>query len=244
MSWFTRRVPTRNHRGLQAKYNFPCLLNLVEIIRRFGPLRNVWEGGYQGEGYLRKTKRTLSNGLRKNWQVNSMERMLESTALDVITDRTCTDLMRFEERTTCLSDSYIYTGIGMLHRKLTEGAPLSVVLLENNSFGCLLRNFDLQQPEEELQYRFVEIDRGPHDSRINGLDYFRWQFDLQSHVIRFLDVGDMLGFGILLPHILVDGESASFGKEGLYALITSEWEEMLADGSIGTQPVVSPEDVH
>jgi hypothetical protein len=227
-----------------AKYNFPCLLNLVEIIRRFGPLRNVWEGGYQEEGYLRKTKRTLSNGLRKNWQVNSMERMLESTALDVITDRTCTDLMRFEERTTCLSDSYIYTGIGMLHRKLTEGAPLSVVLLENNSFGCLLRNFDLQRPEEELQYRFVEIDRGAHDSRINGLDYFRWQFDLQSHAIRFLDVGDMLGFGILLPHILVDGEAASFGKEGLYALITSEWEEMLADGSIGTQPVVSPEDVH
>ena len=28
-----------------AKYNFPCLLNLVEVLRRFGPLRNLWEGG-------------------------------------------------------------------------------------------------------------------------------------------------------------------------------------------------------
>ena len=225
-----------------AKYNFSCFLNLVEVIRRCGPLRNLWEGGYQGEGYLRKTKGTLSNGLRKNWQVNSMERMLESTALDVITDRTCTDLKRFEERTTCLSDCYIYTGIGMLHRKYTEGVPLSVVILKDNTFGCLLRNFDLQQPEEELQYRFVEMNRVEHDSRINGLDYSRWVFDLQSHVIRFIDVDYMQGFCILLPHIVVDGESATFAKDGLYALITSEWEEMLEDGSIGQQPVVSPED--
>jgi hypothetical protein len=54
------------------KYNFACFLNLVEVIRRCRPLRNLWEGGYQGEGNLRKTKGTLSNRLQKNWQVNSM----------------------------------------------------------------------------------------------------------------------------------------------------------------------------
>jgi hypothetical protein len=69
--------------------------------------------------------------------------------------------------------------------------------------------------------------------------------DTQSTVIiRFIDVGDMQGFGILLPRILAEGESATFAKDGLYALVTSEWEEMLPDGSIGTQPVVSLEDIH
>ena len=81
-----------------------------------------------------------------------------------------------------------------------------------------------------------------NDSRISGLDYSRWVFDLQSHVIQFIDVDYMHSFCILLPYIVVDGESATFAKDGLYALITSEWEEMLEDGSIGQQPVVSPED--
>ena len=61
-----------------------------------------------------------------------------------------------------------------------------------------------------------------NDSIINGLDYPRWVFDLQLHVIRFIDVDYMQGFCILLPHIVVDGESAMFTKDGLYALITSE----------------------
>ena len=81
-----------------------------------------------------------------------------------------------------------------------------------------------------------------NDSRISGLDYSRWVFDLQSHVIRFIDVDYMQGFCILLPRIVVDGESATFAKDGLYALITSDWEEILEDGSIGQQPAVSPED--
>ena len=72
-----------------SKYNFLCLLNLVDVLRKFGSLRNLWEGGYQGEGFLHKTKPVLKQDLRKNWEANTLKRMLESTALEVITDKTC-----------------------------------------------------------------------------------------------------------------------------------------------------------
>ncbi|KAL7567091.1 hypothetical protein ACA910_002812 [Epithemia clementina (nom. ined.)] len=51
-----------------TSYNFMSLLNLPDAVRRFGPLRNIWEGGTQGEGFLRYVKREMSMGLRNNWQ--------------------------------------------------------------------------------------------------------------------------------------------------------------------------------
>ncbi|KAL7555438.1 hypothetical protein ACA910_008058 [Epithemia clementina (nom. ined.)] len=51
-----------------TSYNFMSLLNLPDAVRRFGPLRNIWEGGTQGEGILWYVKREMSMGLWKNWQ--------------------------------------------------------------------------------------------------------------------------------------------------------------------------------
>lgn len=33
-----------------------CFLNLSNAMKTFGPLRLLWKGGYQGEGYLRIVK--------------------------------------------------------------------------------------------------------------------------------------------------------------------------------------------
>ena len=49
-------------------------------------------------------------------------------------------------------------------------------------------------------------------------------------------------FCLLLPRIVVVEEEASYDRGNVYTLITSEWKEMLSDGTIGMQPVVSPED--
>ena len=32
-----------------TSYNFICLTNLPDMLRDFGPIRNLWEGGGQGE---------------------------------------------------------------------------------------------------------------------------------------------------------------------------------------------------
>ena len=47
--------------------NCMSLLNLPEMMEEFGPLRNFWEGGNFGEGFLRLTKPTL-NKITQNWK--------------------------------------------------------------------------------------------------------------------------------------------------------------------------------
>ena len=224
-----------------AKYNFPCLLNLVEILRRFGPLRNLWEGGYQGEGYLRKSKEMLSNGLRKNWQVNAILRMLESTALNAITDATCAEYNNYEESTTGERNFHVYSGLGGFHRKYSDCVPLSIVRLHDGTFGGILRNYHTNNAT--LQYQFVVISRGEHSSRSNGMDYFKWIFNLRNPAIKFVDLTEMSHFCLLLPAIVVVGEDeATFSRDNVYTLITSEWEEMLGNGTINLQPVATIED--
>ena len=38
------------------KYNFQSLINVPATMKKFGPLRNYWEGSMQGEGYLKVVK--------------------------------------------------------------------------------------------------------------------------------------------------------------------------------------------
>ena len=42
-------------------------------MRKYGCFRNIWEGGIEGEGFLRKYKGELKNGLKHNWQIWSIK---------------------------------------------------------------------------------------------------------------------------------------------------------------------------
>ena len=44
-------------------------MNIPETMRRYGPLKELWEGGYQGEGFLQFVKPEASYGMRENWNV-------------------------------------------------------------------------------------------------------------------------------------------------------------------------------
>jgi len=48
------------------KYNFPCLLNLPDMMSLFGMPWYLWEGGPKGEGILQDVK-PLINGLYGRW---------------------------------------------------------------------------------------------------------------------------------------------------------------------------------
>jgi hypothetical protein len=61
-------------------YNFMSLLNLPEVLRKYGSLRNLWEGGGQGERVLSIVKPTWG-GYRKNWMATMLDRMLRQMAI-------------------------------------------------------------------------------------------------------------------------------------------------------------------
>ena len=59
-----------------TSYNFMCLLNLPQVAAQLGPIRNLWEGNFCGEGYIRMVKPEMVGGFRKNWQVNLLNRLM------------------------------------------------------------------------------------------------------------------------------------------------------------------------
>jgi hypothetical protein len=63
-----------------SSFNYVSLLNLPETAERFGPLRNLWEGSYKGEGYIQHCKQYLRNGQRKGFAANTMKRSLLGSA--------------------------------------------------------------------------------------------------------------------------------------------------------------------
>jgi len=73
-------LETRKQPFWLSAYNFPCLLNMPEQIKMLGPLRNRWEGGHRGEGFLRVVKPTII-GKRGNWASNLMRNLLRQKCL-------------------------------------------------------------------------------------------------------------------------------------------------------------------
>ena len=77
--------------------NFMCLLNLPEIMRKFGPLVNLWEGSYQGEGFFCIAKKHVKKGLRGNWQVNALNNMMKERSFQNILSKDLCESMHLEE---------------------------------------------------------------------------------------------------------------------------------------------------
>jgi hypothetical protein len=87
---FDKNVPRKKTKKNQdtvptwiTSYNFICLLNLPGVMRTYGPLPNLWEGGGQGEKVLSRVK-PLHNGYRKGWQEHLLKNVLDCMTLDRI----------------------------------------------------------------------------------------------------------------------------------------------------------------
>ena len=68
--------PKRDKLTWVTSHNFSSLLNLPWIVARYGPLRNLWEGGNQGEDILKYVKQEIAMCLRPGWQNKLMTGMM------------------------------------------------------------------------------------------------------------------------------------------------------------------------
>ena len=66
------------------------------------------------------------------------------------------------------------------------------------------------------------------------MHYFRWVFDRESHTIELIEV-ETIEVSCLLCNI-VSNDCATFARDGSYAVITAEWEELLQNSDLGLQP--------
>ena len=107
-----------------------CLLNLPKIMAYYGPIRNLWEGGYVGEGYLRIIKPYLSNGLRKNWQKNIHKGTLERKFFN----HSCRQIIPNDEESWEPSNHHKYGGMDEVITKMISNHVLSCVHGNNGFF--------------------------------------------------------------------------------------------------------------
>ena len=68
-----------------SKYNYLCLLNLLETMEKFGPLPSFWEGKIQGEGIVPFIKAEMSLGMRPGWQIRLLTKLMKRRAMLLVT---------------------------------------------------------------------------------------------------------------------------------------------------------------
>lgn len=81
---------TTQERATKAKwlssYNFMSILNIPDEMKVLGCPRWHWEGGYRGEGYVRKVKPLITSGLTTNWHKSCFQQYCNSNSMEYIVE--------------------------------------------------------------------------------------------------------------------------------------------------------------
>lgn len=228
-----------------SSYNFCCLLNYPRVIKEFGPLRNLWEGGGMGEKVLRLVKPNWY-GFRKNWQINKLDQVLRKMSmmkmrknkikvgtdelekemtddLDYLSDSSADDE---KECNTSSDETGNFSGLFKVYKNKEEllriiqmGYPLSVVRLICGRFFCVCKK-DIT----------VEVKHTEYLESICGASYHKWTV-LEHTVNTYAKVerNNIQNYCVLLPKLTKTGLASEFQ---VYTLIDSEWNDIQKDGSI------------
>jgi hypothetical protein len=65
-----------------AKYNFPSLLRAVDHLRQFGNIRDLHEGGIEGEGMVKHLRPLVTNGLKDQFATHLLSKVFRDYTLD------------------------------------------------------------------------------------------------------------------------------------------------------------------
>lgn len=237
--WLEKKMyPSKKTPGWVSSYNFSSLLNIPESMALFGPLRNLWEGGYQGEGVLRYVKSEASYGMRKNWQCRLVERVLDTKSIEQMEasldglvikaedlsdgtseDDECTQCKIYKDEVSAMAD-------------FGNGLPISAVQLEDGTVGTVLRGGIL-----------MELTRvgGDIPTTLNGCVYTAWAATCNGQTKTRDDwrASDIAMYLLLLPLLDTKG-NVSFTNGIRFFVINEEWKEMHADGTFHYPAVIKP----
>ena len=207
-----------------SSYNFVCLLNLPMLMEKYGPLRNLWEGAFQGEGILRFVKPEIGMGVRVNWSANVMLNLLREKSLSTITskllgpresaDKTRTLYHRYRSKAKIFVDWH-------------GGRPLSVIVLSGGQYGCAISGDEM-----------CELKHSEYIGQDNGHSYHSWTLD--NETIHPYAHADIVRYCLFLPSL---GPRGFTGEETSYTAIDTQWNELDIGGRF-VPPVATYHTIH
>ena len=202
-----------------TQYNCQSLLNLPEQTELLGPIRNRWEGGKRGEGFLRTVKPIVKSG-RKNWQKNLFLNILrQKTLVQMKSTNEDEDLSDYADEESDMEECQMHEPQSFVHypchadvvARWSRGTVLSGMVVDGRLYLChrfgarsLLMEFVPQEESVEFtcglyyyELRYVEVEDDDKGS-------------LQDVTVDC--------YALLLPLVLLGCDDNQ-----KYALVTSNW---------------------
>lgn len=196
-----------------TQYNFMCLLNLPDTIRMYGNVRHLWEGGSDGEGFLKRVKDKLKPGLVHQWQKWSLTSLLQ--------DKLYAEWLSNNSETSkplnvLRSECRIYNSRKKATAVIVSGKPFSGIMIANlcgaSFYVCFrkcgtikgLKLFVSDRVEE-----FVSRNYGTVSSTKEIID------------IDLACTSDVVGV-IFLPRLFDDGYRIK-SRDTTYCIVSSSW---------------------
>ena len=208
-----------------SSYTFPCLLNIPDIMREFGPMRNYWEGGIKGEGFLRFLKPEHGTiGIRQSWEKMVMERVVRKKILAVIAGGTTSadweesqnvsyDEKEEQDHSYATREFFKYPSVAAVYKSYFDSVPLSIVRTVCGRIGMVTRtnSIILLKPTEPT--RMLEL-RGMWFANLKIDEQFIREND--KIVDMTLDSVQLESAFLLLPHP---------NQKNFYYGVDSHWNE-------------------
>jgi hypothetical protein len=179
-----------------SSYTYPCLLNLPDHMRQFGPLKNVWEGAARGEGYL-KTMKPLHGtiGLRPGYPIQIMKKAHVKKGLHNIgtsledsdddekesdddddksdDDGESGDSDDDEKPLDVRDSHWKYKNVDEVYHDFKKLKPLCLVCDRGGTFGAILRTGQV--------VKFACNTTGTKAFFVRGMHFHRWAPVVEQH---------------------------------------------------------------
>jgi hypothetical protein len=244
----TRPARTKTKATWISKMNFVSLLNLPDVLRRYGSLRALWEGDRKGEGGLPKVKAKVKGGTKGNWAATAatailcdtaLERVIKAAANSVKTDSMDPSIQQLVDGARLITGegahskykNYVsYADVRTATAAMLSGEPVSLVLLESGSYGMMTKN--------TLTFVPIVLKNGETAKVICGASYMIYEcqaamdlavpLGMQNESMEKQKNSLVAKYILLLPELNL--EHLPF--TGYHHFLTSDWEEMTSLGNI------------
>ena len=155
-----------------ASFNFVCLLNIPNCVRKFGSVCGYWEGGGLGEKFIQVAKQNfkyfggnwpcnLSNGIVRYYTINVLNKC-EHDLHDEVDPDNMKDLM---------TGVHTYYASNIVYDDLCQHKPVPFVHFSNGKYGIKVGNL------------WMDLNLESYYGNKGGHDYFYWETSNKLHVV-------------------------------------------------------------
>ena len=186
------------------QYNMLCLLNIPKSMIKFGHIRNLWEGGRDGESYLKTVKSHMSAGLVHGWQNWVLTNLLKEEIYD---DWKPTKDIEQDIR----KEVKVYGKYELAKEAFLSGNPFSAIMVKHRIYICF-------RYKGSIKANCIELSN-KKEGKYNQL-YYSIQLTTKSIIInqtKHTYVGV-----IFLPKLVKEGY-APLTNDLKYCYIRSDW---------------------